>query len=355
MVAIDLLVMTYPPHFHCLPGFFSSLKRTNDRNVFLFSSQTNGEERKRLDDIICESAADVCVDVTTTANAIPLGLARNIVFKKGMREWAVFLDCDVKLGETYIADLERAIETYGADADALGGGVGISEASRFGFFEGVMDLITYWKYLQFTDREAYSALVSAVSLPPTLDERGIAQFNVRLRELLKPLEGMSIHCLEGCNLIIKRDSFKEVGGFDRDFWSAEDRGLALKLVQNRKRILFAPSVWVNHNYSFGLLDIMRRKKIHGASYGEVRKKYPDVDKLYTVKPARWVKNFLKCFNPPHPFNGSVASRAYYAFGFASYAYAALASEYFGHNPLRTRRTGWAYAKDRVNAAKVQSS
>ncbi|MCE5301066.1 MAG: glycosyltransferase [Spirochaetia bacterium] len=51
-----------------------------------------------------------------------------------------------------------------------------------------------------------------------------------------------------CNLIIRRDVLKKIGGFNTEFWPGEDTVICLKIVRDLKmRIVYDPEVFVYHH------------------------------------------------------------------------------------------------------------
>ena len=171
----------------------------------------------------------------------------------------------------------------------------------------------------------------------------LKRFYSETKAKLMGYEGKQIRAFQGFNQIVKKEDLDEVGGFDEKFWSAEDRELGVRFLRKNKKIIFTPSIWAEHNYEFKLQDILKRKRIHGWWYGELRRKYPD-EKSLIMKKSRWLKNFIRFINPPEPFRG-INGRIYYLSSFLSYAIPAILSEKYSINPMR-KKGGWAYDRDK---------
>jgi len=58
-----------------------------------------------------------------------------------------------------------------------------------------------------------------------------------------PVEKKEINDCQTCNLIIRKQVFQELGGFEADFWPGEDTELGLKL----RKVVYDPAVLVYHH------------------------------------------------------------------------------------------------------------
>lgn len=64
----------------------------------------------------------------------------------------------------------------------------------------------------------------------------------------KPGSFQEVDDYPSCNLLIKRDIFKQLGGFDTNFWPGEDTKLCLDLTKKlKKKMVYAPDVVVYHH------------------------------------------------------------------------------------------------------------
>ncbi len=337
----DIFTIVHPPYFKFLEEHLASLSNalTNrDVRVFIFSSQTNQEEEKGLEYILKKSDLDFLLK--TTPHKISIGQGRNTIFREGSSPWAIFLDADVIVDEDYFKNLDRCIEEYGA-AKGFAGGIGISNCSEWGLFEGAMDIRVYIRNLTISNEE-FNKIMRDLSFKELKQEK-VHEFYKEAKSKLLVYEGKRTRAFQGFNQIVKREDLYGAGGFNEEFWSAEDRELGIRFLRRNKEIVFTPSIWANHNYEFGWGDVLKRKRIHGWWYGELRRKYPDEESLM-MSPARWLKNFMRFVNLPEPFRG-VNGRVYYLSSFISYAVPAILSEKFSINPMKSEG-GWTYDRDK---------
>mgnify|MGYP001568524265 CR=1 FL=1 len=343
MDSYDVFTIVHPPYFKFLDGHLDSIKhslgeRTN--KVYLLSTQTEKSDQSKLESIVSGSKIDVTLESTPEKSTI--GSSRNRIFRKGNSDWAVFLDADIMVNGDYFENLEGCIEKYGKHASGLAGGIGTSDSSRFGLYEGAMDLRVYLRNLNIS-REEFEYLNQRLNFQDLALGNEI-EFYRRAREALKGYEGQSTTAFQGFNQIIKREDLEGLGGFDERFWSAEDRELGLRFNREGKKIVFTPSIWVNHDYNFNLGDILRRKKIHGVWYGELRRKFPEEEKLQ-MGARRWGRNFMRSFNPPEPFRG-IDGRVYFTLAFLTYMSSSILSQKLGLAKIDSSSGGWTYGRDK---------
>lgn len=343
MESYDVFSIVHPPYFKFLDGHLGSIehslgKRTN--KVYLLSTQTNKGDRRELELMVSNSKLDITLESIPGKSTI--GSSRNKIFRRGISDWAVFLDADIIVNEDYFENLENCIGLYGEKASGLAGGIGTSNSSRFGLYEGAMDLRVYLRNLDIP-KEEFEDLNQRINFQDLTLGNEI-DFYKRAREALKGYEGQSTTAFQGFNQIIKREDLEALEGFDECFWSAEDRELGLRFNRNGKKIVFAPSIWVNHNYDFSFGDILRRKKIHGVWYGELRRKFPEEEKLQ-MSARRWGRNFLRLFNPPEPFRG-LDGRVYFTLAFLTYMSSSVLSQKLGLAKIDSSSGGWTYDRDK---------
>ena len=62
-----------------------------------------------------------------------------------------------------------------------------------------------------------------------------------------PKEERVVDDLPSVNLIVRRDVFEKVGGYDSNYYPGEDTKLCLDIVENGKRIIYSPDVLVYHH------------------------------------------------------------------------------------------------------------
>lgn len=78
------------------------------------------------------------------------------------------------------------------------------------------------------------------------------------------------------NLMVRKQVFIDIGGFDTAFWPGEDTKLCLKLVQHGiGKIMYDPELIVWHHRRRGLLAHLKQVGAYGKHRGFFAKKYPD--------------------------------------------------------------------------------
>jgi GT2 family glycosyltransferase len=77
------------------------------------------------------------------------------------------------------------------------------------------------------------------------------------------------------NLMVRRDDFLAIGGFDSPYWPGEDTKLCLDLIQKTgKTIMYVPEMRVWHHRRAGLGAHLRQVGGYGLHRGYFAKKYP---------------------------------------------------------------------------------
>ena len=77
------------------------------------------------------------------------------------------------------------------------------------------------------------------------------------------------------NLMVRQDTFMDVGGFDCKHWPGEDTKLCLKLKQTGKRLLYVPEMVVWHHRRTGLVAHLRQVGAYGLHRGYFARYYPE--------------------------------------------------------------------------------
>jgi GT2 family glycosyltransferase len=77
------------------------------------------------------------------------------------------------------------------------------------------------------------------------------------------------------NLMVRKNVFLAVGGFDSKYWPGEDTMLCLKLKKNGKKLMYEPNMIVWHHRRAGLLNHLKQVGSYGLHRGFFAKKYPD--------------------------------------------------------------------------------
>lgn len=92
------------------------------------------------------------------------------------------------------------------------------------------------------------------------------------------------------NLMVRREAFLKVGGFDNEFWPGEDTKLCMDLVNRTKgRILYLPEMLVWHHRREGLGKHLRQVGNYGAHRGHFARAYPETScRLPYFLPTLWL-------------------------------------------------------------------
>jgi GT2 family glycosyltransferase len=77
------------------------------------------------------------------------------------------------------------------------------------------------------------------------------------------------------NLMIKKEAFLSVGGFNSDYWPGEDTKLCLDLIKSEKKILYIPNMIVWHHRREGFLKHLYQVGAYGLHRGFFAKKFPE--------------------------------------------------------------------------------
>ncbi|MBF0553518.1 MAG: glycosyltransferase [Nitrospirae bacterium] len=77
------------------------------------------------------------------------------------------------------------------------------------------------------------------------------------------------------NLLVRRDVFEDVGGFNSDYWPGEDTKLCLDIIRMGKKIIYDPDVYVWHHRREGLIRHLRQVGRYGLHRGFFAKKFPE--------------------------------------------------------------------------------
>ncbi len=79
-----------------------------------------------------------------------------------------------------------------------------------------------------------------------------------------------------CNLIVRKDVFKKIGGFETKYWPGEDTKFCLDLTKKlNKKIVYAPDVVVYHHRRPLFRKHLKQIKSYGMHRGLFAKKFPE--------------------------------------------------------------------------------
>lgn len=88
------------------------------------------------------------------------------------------------------------------------------------------------------------------------------------------------------NLLVRKEDFLSIGGFDNSYWPGEDTKLCYDLIQKGKKIIYEPQAIVYHHRRSGFLKHMRQVGNYGLHRGHFAKKYPATSlKLSYIMPS----------------------------------------------------------------------
>ena len=77
------------------------------------------------------------------------------------------------------------------------------------------------------------------------------------------------------NLLVRREAFLAVGGFDCKYWPGEDTRLCLKIKQTGKKLFYVPEMAVWHHRRAGLRAHLKQVGAYGLHRGYFARHYPE--------------------------------------------------------------------------------
>lgn len=317
---ITIATICHSAYIKHLKEYLSSLKKAiKDEGyiTYLLNSQMGEGDVKKVNEIAQEVGLEGLV-VINTSEHLSIGAARNKIFNLSNTEWTVFFDADITVSHTYFEDLKTFLQVYeSSKVAAIAGTLTIKNPSRFGIYEGLMDIIAEVGKIDRINKKIYENVLDKINFSvKNLNNSNDIQFWQRFYENFEIYEGKKINHLQGANLILNKCVKKNLGGFDESFGVAEDRDLAARIILSGYDILFAPKLFVMHNYNMPLFQILKRKMFHAKCMEQFLGKYGSDAKSYTLKD--WFNYALSATNPPSPFN-NLLGRIYYFTSFIVYS------------------------------------
>ena len=95
-----------------------------------------------------------------------------------------------------------------------------------------------------------------------------------------------------CNLLVRREAFLEVGGFDSNYWPGEDTVLCLKITRDLGlRLRYDPRVLVFHHRRPSLRRHLRQAAQYGLHRGHFVKRFPETSR----RPTYFIPTVLTAF------------------------------------------------------------
>ena len=92
-------------------------------------------------------------------------------------------------------------------------------------------------------------------------------------------EGFYVEDYPSVNLIVRKDAFIEVGGFDNSFWPGEDTKLCLDLINAGHKIWYEPTLLVYHHRRQTFLEHFKQVGGYGLHRGYFAKNFPQTSAL----------------------------------------------------------------------------
>jgi len=90
-----------------------------------------------------------------------------------------------------------------------------------------------------------------------------------------PQDKCEVDDYPSCNFLVRKEIFKQLGGFDTNFWPGEDTILCLKITKElKKKIVYDPAVLVYHHRRPLFLPHLRQIKSYALHRGYFVKRFP---------------------------------------------------------------------------------
>lgn len=114
------------------------------------------------------------------------------------------------------------------------------------------------------------------------------------------------------NLLVRKDMFEKVGGFNSAYWPGEDTKLCLDIIKAGGKIIYDPNVFVWHHRRGGIIKHLRQTGRYGLHRGFFAKRFPETSRRFKYFLPSLFAIFL-VIGTSLPFIGnSFFSRLYYA-------------------------------------------
>jgi glycosyltransferase involved in cell wall biosynthesis len=90
-----------------------------------------------------------------------------------------------------------------------------------------------------------------------------------------PKEGREVDDFPSCNLIVRREIFEELGGFNTQYWPGEDTKLCFEITHKlKKKIVYDPKVLIYHHRRRLFLPHLRQVWNYALHRGYFAKRFP---------------------------------------------------------------------------------
>lgn len=187
---------------------------------------------------------DQRVKVISTGEVIP-PIKRNLGAEKASGEILAFLDSDAYPRSDW---LSNAVRYFDRQEVVAVGGPGITPDSD-----------------NLRQKASGEILASIV---------GSGQFRFRHR----PLDVMECDDIPSANLLVRKDTFAQVKGFDPKYWTGEDTEFCIRLLGLKKKMLYTPDVVVYHHRRTVFRAHIKQISRYGLHRGYFVRRFPETSR-----------------------------------------------------------------------------
>ena len=202
--------------------------------------------QEKLEIIVVDDASTISVDIASYQPLVKVirlnqnsgpGAGRNIAVNEAKGEIIAFLDDDCLADKDWLKTLVPCFHNTGIVA--VGGRVESASLSR--------------------PLDKYEQVQSPLLM-------GDSQRKVR--------KGSSLSYLATCNLLVRKQSLLDIGGFDPLLRVGEDVDLCWRLLAKGEQIYYVPEGVVYHHHRSELIQFLKRRYNYGQSEAILQKRYP---------------------------------------------------------------------------------
>ena len=203
--------------------------------------------KEKLEIIVVDDASPISVDLVSYKPLVRVirldqnsgpGAARNIAVKEAQGEIIAFLDDDCLADKDWLKTLVACFHN--------------------------------------TEIAAVGVRVESASLSRPLDKYEQVQSPLLMGDSQRKVrKGGSLSYLATCNLLVRKKSLVDLGGFDPLLRVGEDVDLCWRLLAKGEQIYYFPGGVVYHHHRSGLIQFLKRRYNYGQSEAKLQKRYPD--------------------------------------------------------------------------------
>jgi len=114
------------------------------------------------------------------------------------------------------------------------------------------------------------------------------------------------------NLLVRRDVFEKINGFNSDYWPGEDTKLCLDIIKTGGKIIYDPEVFVWHHRREGLKRHLRQIGRYGLHRGFFAKKLPETSRRFNYFLPSFFVLFLSIGSPLLLMNNIFITALFYS-------------------------------------------